>query len=85
MTIGQKIPSVAKVYTEEEITINKELAKFNARGSLIQALKDTNIDLGKLIAKTALFVSPETAVYLKNNNIFNSILSSSFIIKSQYL
>lgn len=28
MTIGQKIPSVPKIYTEEEIQINKELAKF---------------------------------------------------------
>lgn len=42
--------------------------KFNARSSLNQALKDTDIDLGKLIAKTALFVSPETAQYLKSNN-----------------
>ena len=42
--------------------------KFNARSSLNQALKDTGIDLGKLIARTALFVSPETAEYLKEQN-----------------
>jgi len=42
--------------------------KFNAKNSLNKALKDTNIDLGELIARTALFVSPETANYLKENN-----------------
>lgn len=41
---------------------------FNAPNALSQALEVTEIDLGQLIARTALFVSNETAEFLKENN-----------------
>jgi len=51
---------------DEFIKISKKT--FNAVNILGQALEDTGIDLGQLIASTALFVSKETAEKLKENN-----------------
>jgi hypothetical protein len=85
MTIGQKIPKVPKVYTEEEIKINKELAKF--RGCYI--FVNTNFKRkGEPIFALAFCESQRNIGLNKNNLIFKSddeiFAIISAIVKEHY-
>jgi len=52
-----------------EVFIDIQSKRFNAQKELSTAIKELGIDLGKLVAKTAIFVNPETVEALKKDNL----------------